>query len=162
MSERGGGGGREREGLRARGAPPTAATRPPTPHPSYAETVVLRMLYAMDRGGGGKLRAADLRRGGLLAALAALDAEDDVNRVTAYFSYEHFYVIYCKFWELDADHDFLLSKVGGEGRGGGGDQHDGGRRDARTPWNATPTLVTTLDPPHPPARTTCCGTATTA
>lgn len=27
-----------------------------------------------------------------------------------YFSYEHFYVIYCKFWELDADHDFLIDK----------------------------------------------------
>jgi len=59
---------------------------------------------------GGRLRRCDVRRGRLLAALRALDAEDDVNRVTAYFSYEHFYVIYCKFWELDADHDFLLSK----------------------------------------------------
>ena len=76
----------------------------------YAETVIHRMLYAMDRGGGGRLRSADLTRGGLLPALRALDADDDVNRVTAYFSYEHFYVIYCKFWELDADHDFLLSK----------------------------------------------------
>ena len=38
------------------------------------------------------------KTGRLLAALRALDAEDDVNRVTAYFSYEHFYVIYCKFW----------------------------------------------------------------
>lgn len=27
-----------------------------------------------------------------------------------YFSYEHFYVIYCKFWELDKDHDFLINK----------------------------------------------------
>lgn len=27
-----------------------------------------------------------------------------------YFSYEHFYVLYCKFWELDSDHDFLLSR----------------------------------------------------
>lgn len=27
-----------------------------------------------------------------------------------YFSYEHFYVIYCKFWELDADHDFSLER----------------------------------------------------
>jgi hypothetical protein len=27
-----------------------------------------------------------------------------------YFSYEHFYVIYCKFWELDSDHDFLIDK----------------------------------------------------
>jgi serine/threonine-protein phosphatase 2A regulatory subunit B'' len=29
--------------------------------------------------------------------------------VNSYFSYEHFYVLYCKFWELDTDHDFLLS-----------------------------------------------------
>ena len=64
----------------------------------------------MDRSGLGRLTLSDLRRGGLLDALAALDAEDDVNRVLAYFSYEHFYVIYCKFWELDTDHDFLLSK----------------------------------------------------
>ena len=27
-----------------------------------------------------------------------------------YFSYEHFYVMYCKFWELDTDHDFLIDK----------------------------------------------------
>ena len=78
--------------------------------PRYAETVIYRIFYAMDRSGLGRLTLSDLRRGGLLDALAALDAEDDVNRVLQYFSYEHFYVIYCKFWELDTDHDFLLSK----------------------------------------------------
>ena len=31
--------------------------------------------------------------------------------VNDYFSYEHFYVLYCKFWELDADHDFFLSRA---------------------------------------------------
>jgi hypothetical protein len=30
--------------------------------------------------------------------------------VNEYFSYEHFYVLYCKFWELDTDRDFLLSR----------------------------------------------------
>ena len=30
--------------------------------------------------------------------------------VPACCSYEHFYVLYCKFWELDSDHDFLLSR----------------------------------------------------
>lgn len=30
--------------------------------------------------------------------------------MNSYFSYEHFYVLYCKFWELDTDHDFLLSQ----------------------------------------------------
>ncbi len=31
-------------------------------------------------------------------------------QVLKYFSYEHFYVIYCKFWELDTDHDFQISR----------------------------------------------------
>nr|GMC94135.1 probable serine/threonine protein phosphatase 2A regulatory subunit B''delta isoform X2 [Ipomoea batatas] len=38
------------------------------------------------------------------------DEEEDINKVLRYFSYEHFYVIYCKFWELDTDHDFLIDK----------------------------------------------------
>ena len=38
--------------------------------------------------------------------------EVDINKVREYFSYEHFYVLYCVFWDLDGpnDHDFLLSK----------------------------------------------------
>ena len=49
-------------------------------------------------------------RGDLLEALALLDEQEDVNKILKYFSYEHFYVIYCKFWELDSDHNFLLSQ----------------------------------------------------
>ncbi len=39
-----------------------------------------------------------------------LEQEEDINRIHDYFSYEHFYVIYCKFWELDADHDLFISR----------------------------------------------------
>ena len=46
--------------------------------------------------------------------------EEDINKVDYllknnklqvrdYFSYEHFYVLYCKFWELDLDHDYKLT-----------------------------------------------------
>lgn len=31
--------------------------------------------------------------------------------MTEYFSYEHFYVIYCKFWELDKDHDLFIDRA---------------------------------------------------
>ena len=31
-------------------------------------------------------------------------------QILKYFSYEHFYVVYCKFWELDTDHDFLIDR----------------------------------------------------
>ena len=37
-----------------------------------------------------------LCRGDLLEALVMLDEEEDVNKILKYFSYEHFYVIYCK------------------------------------------------------------------
>ena len=39
-----------------------------------------------------------------------VDAEDDINKIRDYFSYEHFYVLYCRFWELDSNHDFLIDK----------------------------------------------------
>ena len=42
--------------------------------------------------------------------LTLLENEPDINQITDFFSYEHFYVIYCKFWELDTDHDFLLDR----------------------------------------------------
>ena len=41
----------------------------------------------------------------------AVDEEEDINKVLRFFSYEHFYVVYCKFWELDTDHDFLIDKA---------------------------------------------------
>lgn len=40
-----------------------------------------------------------------------LEEEDDINQIMAFFSYEHFYVIYCKFWELDRDHDLLINQA---------------------------------------------------
>lgn len=31
-------------------------------------------------------------------------------QISDFFSYEHFYVIYCKFWELDKDHDLFIDR----------------------------------------------------
>lgn len=42
--------------------------------------------------------------------VALLEEEEDINQLTEYFSYEHFYVIYCKFWELDTDHDLYIDQ----------------------------------------------------
>ena len=47
-------------------------------------------------------------RSGLVEGLWALQRGE--GRRDA-FCYEHFYVIYCKFWELDEDHDLLLSTL---------------------------------------------------
>lgn len=76
----------------------------------YAETVIYRIYYYVNKSGNGHLTLRDLKRGNLIAAMQHADEEEDINKVLRYFSYEHFYVIYCKFWELDTDHDFLIDK----------------------------------------------------
>ena len=47
----------------------------------------------------------------LLQILQVLEEEDDINQINDFFSYEHFYVIYCKFWELDKDHDLFIDRA---------------------------------------------------
>ncbi|XP_031284411.1 serine/threonine protein phosphatase 2A regulatory subunit B''alpha-like [Pistacia vera] len=76
----------------------------------YAETVIYRIFYHINRSGNGHLTLRELKRGNLIAAMQHVDEEEDINKVLRYFSYEHFYVIYCKFWELDTDRDFLIEK----------------------------------------------------
>ncbi|CAL9078708.1 unnamed protein product [Musa textilis] len=76
----------------------------------YAETVIYRIFYHVNRSGNGQLTLRELKRGNLIVAMQHADEEEDINKVLRYFSYEHFYVIYCKFWELDTDHDFLIDK----------------------------------------------------
>jgi len=76
----------------------------------YQETVVYRMFYEINRNETGKMGHKELVHSDLLEVLRVLDAEEDSNKVLRYFSYEHFYVIYCKYWELDTDHDFMIDK----------------------------------------------------
>ena len=76
----------------------------------YALTVIYRIFYKVNRSDTGRITLREFRASDLEEVLAQVDAEEDINRVLRYFSYEHFYVIYCKFWELDTDHDFLIDK----------------------------------------------------
>ena len=43
-----------------------------------------------------------------LKAIKDIENEPDINQELNFFSYEHFYVLYCKFWELDTDHDLMI------------------------------------------------------
>ncbi|CAN1279304.1 Serine/threonine protein phosphatase 2A regulatory subunit B''alpha [Linum perenne] len=76
----------------------------------YAETVIYRIFHYVNRSGTGCLTLKELKRSNLIVAMHKVDEEEDINKVLRYFSYEHFYVIYCKFWELDTDHDFFIDK----------------------------------------------------
>ncbi|KAG8224309.1 hypothetical protein J437_LFUL007250 [Ladona fulva] len=79
-------------------------------HSRYVHTVVARIFYCVNRSWSGRITAKELRKSQLLVTLRRLQEEEDINRITDFFSYEHFYVIYCKFWELDTDHDLLIDR----------------------------------------------------
>lgn len=79
-------------------------------HLRYIQTVIARIFFCINRSWTGKISLAELRGSNLLAVLQVLSQEEDINQITDYFSYEHFYVIYCKFWSLDQDHDLFISK----------------------------------------------------
>uniref|UniRef100_A0A3B3QDV5 Protein phosphatase 2 regulatory subunit B''alpha n=1 Tax=Paramormyrops kingsleyae TaxID=1676925 RepID=A0A3B3QDV5_9TELE len=77
-------------------------------HSRYITTVIQRIFYTVNRSWTGRMTMMELRKSNFLQTLALLEEEDDINQITDYFSYEHFYVIYCKFWELDTDHDLFI------------------------------------------------------
>ncbi|XP_072221417.1 serine/threonine-protein phosphatase 2A regulatory subunit B'' subunit alpha isoform X2 [Leuresthes tenuis] len=77
-------------------------------HSRYITTVIQRIYYVVNRSWRGRITMMEMRRSNFLQTLALLEEEDDINQITDYFSYEHFYVIYCKFWELDTDHDLYI------------------------------------------------------
>jgi Ca2+-binding EF-hand superfamily protein len=76
----------------------------------YSETVVERIFFSCSRTHSGRLTLKDMKRSRLLHTLLLVDAEEDINRERKYFSYEHFYVLYCRFWELDVDHDLQIDR----------------------------------------------------
>ncbi|KXS11229.1 hypothetical protein M427DRAFT_60803 [Gonapodya prolifera JEL478] len=75
----------------------------------YVDTVVARVWYGKGRGGDERMTLSDWRKSGFLDVLRNLEQEEDVNSTRDPFSYKHFYVIYCRFWELDTDHDMVIS-----------------------------------------------------
>uniref|UniRef100_T1J4V3 EF-hand domain-containing protein n=1 Tax=Strigamia maritima TaxID=126957 RepID=T1J4V3_STRMM len=79
-------------------------------HSRYVHTVIARIYYSVNRSWTGRIISPELRKSTFLQTVALLEEEDDINQITDYFSYEHFYVIYCKFWELDKDHDLYIDK----------------------------------------------------
>lgn len=78
-------------------------------HARYIETVTGRIMYTINRSWSSRITMTELRDSNFLKVLASLEEEPDINQVSDYFSYEHFYVIYCKFWEIDTDHDLIIN-----------------------------------------------------
>jgi len=70
----------------------------------------MRIFYTLDSNDDGKISYRDFKRSNFVEVMHLVANEDDINKVRNYFSYEHFYVLYCRFWELDTNHDFFIDK----------------------------------------------------
>ena len=76
----------------------------------YAVTVITRIFYSVNLCHSGRITSRQVRKSNLLSVFQQVDEEEDINKVTRYFSYEHFYVLYCRFWELDHDRDYKITR----------------------------------------------------
>mmetsp|Transcript_24884 Transcript_24884/g.44801 ORF Transcript_24884/g.44801 Transcript_24884/m.44801 type:complete len:696 (-) Transcript_24884:186-2273(-) len=76
----------------------------------YAVTVITRIFYSVNLCHSGRITSRQMRKSNLLSVFQQVDEEEDINKVTKYFSYEHFYVLYCRFWELDHDRDYKITR----------------------------------------------------
>lgn len=76
----------------------------------YSDTVIERIFFVVDLNDDGKISLRELKRSNFFDVCLSLDEEEDINKIRDFFSYEHFYVLYCRFWEIDTDHDFIIDK----------------------------------------------------
>ncbi|TPX31016.1 hypothetical protein SmJEL517_g05581 [Synchytrium microbalum] len=76
----------------------------------YVETVVARIFYGKTQNWNDRMTFAEFKKTGILNVIRNLENQDDINSTRDVFSYKHFYVIYCKFWELDSDHDMQIDR----------------------------------------------------
>ncbi|KAH0576007.1 Protein phosphatase 2A regulatory subunit [Spironucleus salmonicida] len=77
----------------------------------YSETVAIRAVFQSDNQRLGGLVLSDFQRAALHVEFWRLSRVSDVNKMLKFFSYEHFYVIYCQFWQVDSDHDNAISNA---------------------------------------------------
>ncbi|KAG5463570.1 MAG: hypothetical protein BJ554DRAFT_6376 [Olpidium bornovanus] len=75
-----------------------------------AETVIVRLFYESNRSCSRSISREEFRRSRFPEQLRSIERWTDMNSNGTVFSYKHFYVIYCKFWEIDQDHDMLISE----------------------------------------------------
>ncbi|TPX45895.1 hypothetical protein SeLEV6574_g03574 [Synchytrium endobioticum] len=76
----------------------------------YVETVVSRIYYSKTQNWNNRMTYAEFKQSAILNVIKNLETQDDINSTRDVFSYKHFYVIYCKFWELDTDHDMQIDR----------------------------------------------------
>ncbi|KAJ2608230.1 Serine/threonine-protein phosphatase 2A regulatory subunit B'' subunit alpha [Coemansia sp. RSA 1804] len=76
---------------------------------SYMETVIERIFYVANRSWDGLVTLAQFRRADIVGIVRGIEAGIDIDVASpGVFSYKHFYVLFCSFYELDSNRDRLL------------------------------------------------------
>lgn len=65
-------------------------------------------MYSKTHNQNKKMTLQEYKKSGFLESLQNLESVKDINSTRDIFSYQHFYVIYCKFWELDTEHKMTI------------------------------------------------------
>ncbi|KAL8455456.1 hypothetical protein Emag_000725 [Eimeria magna] len=76
----------------------------------YVDSVVARIMFYVDEESKSCISMKDLRRSSLVHVWCSLNPSTELSAVRKFFSYDHFYVFYYAFQELDEDEDFLLHR----------------------------------------------------
>lgn len=74
----------------------------------YCRTVAIRIMFQLEVRQSRKVQWPQFDKSDLPDIMYELDNTTDINQILRFFSYEHFYVLYCRFWELDMDRNQLL------------------------------------------------------
>lgn len=75
----------------------------------YIETVTSRIFYELDVLDLRRLRYKDFKNTRLVDILTNMRGEESFDDLVDYFNYQHFYVLYSRFVELDVDEDQSLT-----------------------------------------------------
>lgn len=76
----------------------------------FIDFIVTRCFYHMDSELRGTAGLQQFRKMDLAAIFYNAERMPDVNDSHHIFNYQHFYVAFCKFWDLDADSDGFITK----------------------------------------------------
>ena len=55
----------------------------------------MRIFFTLDSNDDGRISYRDFKNSKFIPTLMEVDREDDINKIRDFFSYEHFYVLYC-------------------------------------------------------------------
>lgn len=76
----------------------------------FVDFIVTRCFYQMDTELRGTASVMQFRKYGIASIFLNAFQMPDINETHHIFNYQHFYVAFCKFWDLDVDNDGFICK----------------------------------------------------